>query len=466
MDVFSAADNTNDTLETAVATEATDSKWIQVQGGNTNSANIHSDYAPEYFGTCSGSVYASSPDAVVGFRVDSSMPVRIDTEGSFSDTVLALRAGGVAALRNYTLDNHNNENNANALDLGLLNGAKVTVTGSTIAGAASDYLASTIDGASSPSCAAGEGKPDVVFKFNLNQNNSSVRIKTESATAFDNVISLHSPAPPEGSVTAVAVTNEDQAHAKDAGTINHKDLYFSGTTEGMDDDYPQVEVGCNAGDTSPDAVFKFNLSSPTEVQIDTEGSAFDTVAALYSGSISNVIVYDLNAATPPNNNETAASAKEVGDTYDKWHQVRGKTTYMAANYLDSYVGCTANSDSRDAVVGFSVSQADTPVQIDTEKTAFDTVIVLYKRGAGAAEIKNETTVSNDNHTVLSDDFDLGAMDSKAYEITGPSIALVGADYLDTTIGCGTDDEKPDVAFKFSVKCQEDGENRQFKDQLR
>lgn len=82
--------------------------------------------------------------------------------------------------------------------------------------------------------------------------------------------------------------NHDTAAAASAaslGDLRAKWVLLSGNTSSLADNTPSI--GCGSSTFARDAFLRFSLSAATTVEIDTEGSAFDTVVAVFPGSTTN-----------------------------------------------------------------------------------------------------------------------------------------------------------------------------------
>src|SRR5690606_20299568 len=121
-------------------------------------------------------------------------------------------------------------------------------------------------------------------------------------------------------------------------------LRVQGDTSTMNADMQWSDVTCDSRSITADAVFSFELSSPTRVALDTAGSAFDTVLALYSAAPGVAPTY-----TPiPNTNDSDDSAHPLGQVYNQIRAVSGDTSSLTADYDGTQVGCNANTASKDA----------------------------------------------------------------------------------------------------------------------
>jgi hypothetical protein len=127
---------------------------------------------------------------------------------------------------------------------------------------------------------------------------------------------------------------------------------------------------CVADPGGRDAVFRVDIGTTGNYQLNTEGSAFDTVLGLYPSSV-------VDASAP-----TVIDKTGVGDTkagaFDvpvdgNWVSYSGSTTSFAAN--NSYSNCSARWSTPDVYYKFKLNAKRTVV-IDTVGSAFDTVLAL------------------------------------------------------------------------------------------
>ncbi len=287
--VASAIANNNDGTGTAynVANDLTG--VYQAFSGDTSAPGITASMTAATVGC--GSVDGSN-DAVYRFRMASDRRVRIDTEGSSFDTVIALHSNTPAGLTARTSTN-SNDNAGSVEAIGDMTNAGYAYTG-TSAGLSPDY-----DGASI-ACGAANGSNDAVYSFTL-PSTRNIHIDTSETVAFDSVVALHSglPAP----VTTVSDnTNETLGSEGTLGTINGARKQLTGNTSAMAANYSSAIVGCGASSGARDAVVDFTLTSPATVEIDSQGSSFDTVLGLFN-------------ETYPVNNLVAWWRLGDGDTY-------------------------------------------------------------------------------------------------------------------------------------------------------
>lgn len=406
---ITTANNKNEAIGSALNVGDAYNAWFQVEG---NTSTMTADYTNAFVGCNAGS---TSPDAVVTFTVSQQSAFQIDTIGSSFDTVLGLYSVG-SYDRNELISETSlaNENHASAFALGELYKGYLEVSGPSIAPAASDYLSSVIG------CSAGEGSPDIAFGFSLLQE-TNVKIDA-SGSSFDNVISLHNGAIPLGSVQAVS-GNEKESDAYNVGVLDGNILAYSGNTTSMAADYTGPKIGCSANDSAPDAAFKFRLNAAKQIQIDTEGSSYDTVIGLFSGSIggnppsrpSAVNIYSFTA-------DQKSNAYDAGSIDTQWKVLTGDTTNMAAD-AGSF-GCSVNANAKDAYIKFTLSSQRT-VAIDNIGSSFDTVLGLYKwddtyqtcddnSGGGNASRVIQTLAAGDYYVIVKGK---GSNDKGAFELS-------------------------------------------------
>jgi len=278
-----------------------------------------------------------------------------------------------------------NETFSNAYAGGDLTSTVKTFTGDTGA------MTSAID-KSQLSCLSQNGGADAFVKFDLTQTRT-VRISSEG-TRFDTVLGLYAGQPqPAVSLPASTNTNETSATAKNLGNITGASVKITGNTSAMVSNYDWSTVQCSADPAAKDAVYSFSVSSPTSVQISTEGSAFDTVIGLHNGVPPLAPTY--TAST--NLNEALESSELMGAAYNAVLARSGSTTGRIANYQGAEVGCGADTTSPDVAYKFTLAQP-TRVRISTEGSSFDTVIALVGDTCGGASttppVNTDTSGSN------------------------------------------------------------------------
>jgi len=264
-----AVANTNDTVATARnATNNLVGAYLSFSG-DTDAPGI----TPALDGASVGCGAATtSNDAVYRFTLAQDRRVRIDTEGSAFDTVISLHDVAPATVEPGTGTN-TNEVVASAQLIGALVGQRYLYAGDT-SGMAPDYDGSFVG------CGAASGANDAVYSFTL-ASPRTVRINASSTTAFDPAFSLHG-AIPTPSATASTNANDALSTAQAIGVVDGlRRVYTGGDTSSLAADYTAAAVGCGATDAARDAVVDFTLSSAATVEIDTQGSAFDTVIGLF-----------------------------------------------------------------------------------------------------------------------------------------------------------------------------------------
>lgn len=284
------------------------------------------------------------------------------------------------------------------------------------------------------------GAPDAVYRFGLDAPTNLQLSTAGSAMSAAYAIYNHVPETP----TSVSTTNANDGWlaALEVGPVFSGWRNVSGTTAAMAADYTGAFVGCGAVDAAADAVFRFEVSQPTRVSIDSSGSAFDTALALYSSAP----VLPTSSATT-NTNDTAATAQNLGSMSQRIHSVTGGNTAAAgihADYLEAQAGCSADDASPDAVYRFSLD-APTRMRFETTGSAFDTVLSLTN-----GEFGNQTIVAvpatNDLQASAAS---MGDLIGKWLGYTG-STALLAANYRQDFIGCSAGTGAKDAVFKFSL----------------
>lgn len=399
-------------------------QWKVVSG---TTAGMTADYPGTYV-SCTAD--GAAPDAVFEFSLLRDTLLRLDSTGSAFDTVLSLHTKPPVLAETTTTNNLNNVGST-AQNLGDVYRHDVTVTGGDTSAATigADYTELQVG------CTAHTQSPDAVYRFSLSE---PTRIRVSSAgSAFDTVLALTDGDFGSPTDVSVAATNETQASAYDAGFLIGAWKRLFGTTLGMSANYRDAFIGCGAGTSSPDAVFKFTLLSDTRVRIDTTGSGFDTVVSLHNGAIDPVTP----VSNTTNTNEVASSALALGSANDAWYEVSGaSTTDMSADYVGDTIGCGASDLSPDAVYSFTVAST-TRVRVDTEGSSYDTMLSLHD-----AQPPYHVTVPLSPTPEL---YDLGSINGSSRVLTGDTTPLA-SNYGGLSMGCGAYDATPDAVFKFRV----------------
>ncbi|MBN1655052.1 MAG: C-type lectin domain-containing protein [Deltaproteobacteria bacterium] len=161
-----------------------------------------------------------------------------------------------------------------AFDAGVLSGSHIGFTGSTdnARGVLSDgHLG----------CASSSRVNEAYFRFDI-EKRERLTISTKDSD-FDTLISLYRE-------IEVDNTNENASTAFDISARLGSDLCgrrvkLLGDTSGMRSDYSGDFVADSPSNQTPDAIFKFSLSQETRIRIDTEGSQFNTMFALYKSNV-------------------------------------------------------------------------------------------------------------------------------------------------------------------------------------
>jgi hypothetical protein len=405
--------------------------------GDSSNTGIAATYTARQMGCVAPALASdSATDATFSFNVATPTRVRISSEDSTLRGILALtsasgiyvtsRAGGTTI-----------ETEATAYNAGALDDKAVQFTGSTSA-MRSDYAAALTG------CGTGASN-DAVYKFTL-ANTQTLDIDTLNST-FDTSISLFRStiaAPP--AAVAISNTNETATTAHDIGSINGKIFSTSGaTTANMVADYTAAQVGCGANTNARDAVYKFTVASPTRVRIDTSGSAFDTVASLHQ----NLPVHNTTAITTPLP-EAVASARAVtvnANTNGSLLTYTGTTASMAANInINESSSCTAETTGKDAVFKLTVGTTGS-YELNTEGSAFDTVLGLYPDPVADAAPPTATNRNNSGDTRAAAN-SVGTLTNTSWNTYSGTTTGLAAN--NTTSNCSALGSSPDVYYSFTL----------------
>jgi len=222
------------------------------------------------------------------------------------------------------------------------------------------------------SCLSVDGGTDAVFAFKLSQARD-VLLSTRG-TRYDTVLGLFSGVPTSGTMLPDSDgSNETTGSAYDLDEVDNEVLFVDGDTAGMDADYDSDTVSCGAATDSPDAVYEFTIDSNATIDIDTDGSALDTVIALYATAPGTTPTY-----TPVvNTNDDLPTANDLGEIYKAFAHVSGDTSAVGVTnaFNSANIGCGADTAADDAVHKFTLSQG-TRVRISTSGSDYDTVVAL------------------------------------------------------------------------------------------
>ncbi len=420
-----ASGNGNNAGSNALSLGDVHNNYLRVSG---DTSAMTANYQWSDTGSCGAAT--ASPDAVFSFDVSASTDVAIDTSGSAFDTVLGLYAAAPALPPSYTAINNTNDNYASAYAVGdVYNQIKAFSGDSSSAGLLADYSGTQIG------CSAADASKDVVYSFSLS-NPTRVRISSEGSS-FDTVLALSDDgASPVGS-QSVPSSNDLQGTAFDAGTLDGHIFSLTGSTAGMNADYSGM--GCSSSDSSRDAVFKFHLNAPKDVQIDTIGTNWDTAIGLY-----NTAFDAASYQTARNNNESYASATDLGTIDSKDIRVTGGSTNgRSSDYGSGTVSCGGwgRYNSPDVAYKFHLN-SDTRVRVDLDGSSYDTLLSL-QQGPGSDTSAALPSNSNDTESTA---YSVGNINNKSLVFTGNDGSL-SHDY---NIGCGSDGQARDAVFRFTV----------------
>jgi hypothetical protein len=406
------------------------------RGVSGSTTALLADYSAAQVGC--GAVDAGK-DAAFNFSLSTAKRVRISSEGSSFDTVLALYDGVDLPVPTTPVP-ATNERQASAFPIGNLDGQSYRLTGTT-AGMAADYFGTQLG------CGANTAARDAVFKFHLDQPRT---VQIDSTAAWDSVLALYDTQTFE-TITSVPATNTNEAlgSAQDLGPMNGKDYLVTGNTAGMVSDYGTSSDECisSSSTTGPDAFYRFSLASETDIRLDLSGSSFDTTVALHS---LNPVEPASTVPGTPNANETQWNPIDVGSVTNKSFVRNGDTTGMVHHYDLS--SCGAGSTPRDAVFQFSVTGTTArEIQIDTDgdgTTGFDTVIGLYGTTVQPA-VAPSPPVAVTGNGLVADANDLGIMNNQ-WKIVSGSTSSAGNESADATSHCGSSTSSLDSYHKFTL----------------
>ena len=380
--VYTTANNKNDTFASAQAIGALGTSMKAYSGTTDSAGNIVANYTNAQMGSGSGNascvVADDAPDAVYSFTVSNSptTKVRISAEESTLDTVLALTDNVAGATTMTTQIPHSSKNLTNLTPSGATLDGKLFKATSTTNATSGNNVSGTILG-----CGAGTDAAnyDSIYQFTLGSPRT-VSIDTVGTTSFDTVVGLFKGSYTANNLTTVSgsASYSDHTTAGSLGaTANGKHVSVTGagaTTSGMSANYTAAQVGtaCGAASSSPDAVYKFHLDTPTRIKLDTLNSGFDTVMSLHN-ALPDQFRIAYTGGDPPIGTPT-----DVSNRYVRFDGATTSSTKADVIFPTSGA-CTAAEASPDHVIPIRVSVAgnyeiDT---IQTTNTTYDTVLGVY-----------------------------------------------------------------------------------------
>jgi alpha-tubulin suppressor-like RCC1 family protein len=230
-------------------------------------------------------------------------------------------------------------------------------------------------------------------------------------------------------------------------------------------DLPGDVVGCGADTQAPDAVFSFDVASPSgsaDVHLSAAGTRFESVLSVFSDPPSMPEVL----ASAGDTNELFESAHDLGDVTDRSVLISGDTTApasasdMGADYQSSLLGaaCGASSLAPDAVYAFDVDGASGP--IDVELTAdmggSRAVLAVYEDNgvrrwpATSAPL----TATGNSDAFPANVFVIPSGAGSEYVSVRGNTATLGADYNAADLGgtlCSPENAAKDAAFQIHVE---------------
>jgi hypothetical protein len=422
---LAASANTNEAGASALDMGNVTTDYVRVSG---NTSAMTADYQWSNVG-CDAAT--TSPDAVFQFSTSGSTRVALDSSGSSFDTVVGLYSAAPALPPTYTAIADTNDDYSTAYSAGDIYNQAVGFSGDTSNAAIyADYSQAQIG------CGVDSTANDVAYSFTLSTP-TRVRISSEGSS-FDTVLGLYdSLANPVG-VATVPATNDAQPAAYNVGTLDGHIFQLTGSTTNMRADYPGAQFGCGPADTAPDAMFKFHLDAPADVQIDTIGTTWDTVLGLFNNANLDPSFY----FTTDNTNETYATAKMVGLGSGEIRVSGGNTNSMHADYNSTVdVSCSGSDTSPDATYRFHLD-APTRVRVDTDGSGFDTTLSIHNVQPGEPATAL-TTNSNDTAATA---FNVGDIYHQSFQKTGNSSTLTH----NYTVGCNGGTTAKDAVYKFSL----------------
>ena len=204
-------------------------------------------------------------------------------------------------------------------------------------------------------------------------------------------------------------------------------------------------VGCAADPSSQDAVYKFDVSVPRRVRIDTEGSNFDTVLSLHDAPPPQIITKNDVALNP------LVPGYVIGDVTNGSYTVSDIATGTSAlpNSYD-YVQCGAVKTARDAAFKFQLSKS-THLGLEVSSASWNPIVALFASAPGSGTVLSNAANLNDSvGTAPNVPFNLGdvygQLDTK---VTGSNLTTLNDNYSPSALGCLTLAGGKDAVFAFT-----------------
>jgi hypothetical protein len=383
--------------------------------------------------TCASAGKDAAPDATFSFELSEQTKLSVSTAGSEFNPAVAIFNRVIESPAEFYSDD-TNETAGQALDLINVTDDWATAVGDTTS-MQPDYSVATLG------CGMDDSAADAVFRFSLTSD-TTVGIDT-TGSAFDTTVSLFDTAPALTTQVTTDNTNDDVASPTDVGDVfEHVYSVQDGDTSaaGITPVYTGVQMGCGADDSSPDAVYRFELSEPTRVRMDTAGTSFPVVLSLADGALGSK-----SALPVPSGNDTQETAFDLGDVGGSWLGLTGTTAGHAPDYRQAFIGCNADTFAPDTVFKLTLNEA-TRMRFDTSGSGFDTVISLHD---GVIDPTTPLTTDNTNETAESPML-LGEVDDSWFEVYGGDTTLMSPSYTESIISCGADTNSADAVFAFDV----------------
>lgn len=313
-------------------------KTITTSNGTT--VGLAADYSNTQIGCASTT---SAPDAVFKFRVDTATTVRMDTGGSTLDTTISLHSGPLPDAPALPTPVTGNEASGSARAVNPSTSAQIQSFSGDTTNMGIDV---PVDNGSG--CAANSSARDAVFQINVPVN-GNYELNTVGS-GFDTILGLYPSTiynPVVPTATALGTSGEAKTSYVSSGTtysganavgaMEGKWVSYTGNTSTMRRD--SSFSGCSVDTNSKDAYYSFSLTSTRTVVIDTVGSSFDTVLALYE--------WDDSYETC--NNDSSGTASQISrtlgsGTYYVVVKGRGATTSGAykITFRDTTISTTTN----------------------------------------------------------------------------------------------------------------------------
>ena len=246
-------------------------------------------------------------------------------------------------------------------------------------------------GATTVSCGAADGTADAVHRLTISGLSGSATTPltlTTEGSSFDTVVSLHNGVAKTITPYVATIANNALTDTEAQGyrlpsaslSIDGYDLRTVGaSTMGRGAEVTSSVMGCLGNDArAPDTVFRFDVAqNGTRLEIDTEGSSFDTVIALFEDHV---------APVPEPWQAWVEYDEFFSEGWDQWNR-NGDGTLCNGGACDKDWTCDSSSGSNDKWCGFYVT-GNSPEIDDLDCLNRSTCVIVVNAPGQTVSIDN------------------------------------------------------------------------------